>query len=248
MIMKRAWLIGAGALVLAGFAAGAEAEDGKQEAKSFEKEVTTTVKLNYLLYLPEGYEGSTEKYPLVLFLHGAGESGNDLEKVKVHGPPKRVAGGTQFPFVLVSPQAPEFGWKPEVLAALLDEVVATNRIDEDRVYVTGMSMGGAGTFALVAHQPERFAAAAPVCGFVRGGDAAKVAEKSKGVPFWIFHGAKDRVVPVAASRDMKEALGKAGAEVKYTEYPEADHDSWTETYENPEFYEWLLAQKRKGAE
>lgn len=236
-------------LMQAGFCQASQDQAGpKQEPKSFEKAITVTVKLNYLLYLPDGYAESTEKFPLLLFLHGAGESGNDLEKVKLHGPPKLIEAGKKFPFVVVSPQSPEFGWKPETLNALLDEVIANYRIDEDRVYVTGLSMGGAGTFALVALNPDRFAAAAPICGFLRQGDNGRVAERIKGVPLWIFHGAKDRVVPVSGSREIYAALERLGAEVKYTEYPDADHDSWTETYNNPELYTWLLEHKRKRSE
>lgn len=235
-----AWLV-----LAASLNGGQETKETKQEGKTFEKDITVRVKLNYLLYLPVGYAESKEKYPLLLFLHGAGETGSDLEKVKMHGPPKIVEGGKKLPFVVVSPQAPEFGWKPETLDALLDDVIAHNRIDEKRVYLTGLSMGGAGSFALAALRPDRFAAVAPVCGFVRQGDLDKVAEKIKGLPIWIFHGAKDTTVPVAASRNMNEALTKLGAEVKYTEYPEAGHDSWTETYDNQELYDWLLAHEKK---
>ena len=123
------------------------------------------MKLNYLLFLPEGYESSGEKkWPLMLFLHGAGESGNDLEKVKLHGPPKIVGHKKDFPFIVVSPQSPGRGWNPDTLNALLDDVVAHNRVDPDRVYLTGLSMGGFGTWALAAAHPDRFAAIAPICG------------------------------------------------------------------------------------
>lgn len=213
----------------------------KQHAKHFEKEITVQVKLDYLLYLPPGYDKEEKSWPLVLFLHGAGESGQDLNKVKVHGPPKLVEAGKEFPFIVVSPQAPRMGWDAQTLNALLDDVVATHKVDKDRIYVTGLSMGGFGTWALAAAYPDRFAALAPICG---GGNSAD-AKKLKNLPIWVFHGAKDNVVPPSRSENMVKALKEAGANhVKFTLYPNANHDSWTETYNNPEVWEWLLQQKR----
>ena len=213
-----------------------------QQAKTFEKEITTLVKLEYLLSLPADYAKSKKTWPLMLFLHGAGESGNDLMKVKIHGPPKLVETKGPFPFILVSPQSPGRGWNPDVLNALVDSVIREYRVDKDRVYLTGLSMGGYGTWALAAAHPEKFAALAPICGGGNPADAAKLAK----LPIWVFHGAKDPVVPLKRSEEMVEALKAAGGDPKFTVYPEAQHDSWTETYNNPEFYEWLLAQKRTG--
>ncbi|MFL5340355.1 MAG: prolyl oligopeptidase family serine peptidase [Gemmataceae bacterium] len=216
-----------------------KAQAGKQEPKQFEREVTVKVKLNYLLYLPEDYGKEDKAWPLVLFLHGAGESGNDVEKVKKHGPPK-LAEEKKFPFILVSPQSPGRGWEPAGLNALLDDVCAHYKVDPDREYVTGLSMGGFGTWALAAAYPQRFAAIAPICGGGNPADAAKI----KHLPIWVFHGAKDPTVPVARSEAMVKALKEAGAEhVQFTVYPDAGHDSWTETYNNPQFYDWLLKQK-----
>lgn len=216
------------------------AADDPQKEKTFEKEVTIKVKLDYLLALPEGYDTSEKSWPLVLFLHGAGESGQDVQRIKKHGLPKVVADGKTFPFILVSPQSPGRGWNPETLTALLDDVTSKYRVDKDRVYLTGLSMGGYGTWALAAAHPDRFAAIAPICG---GGDP-KSASKLKDLPIWVFHGAKDPTVPVARSEEMVQALKDAGADVKFTVYPEARHDSWTVTYDNPEFYTWLLSHKR----
>src|SRR5216683_2915815 len=220
------------AIVLYG-SAWAKADDKgatpKQQPKHFEKEITVQVKLDYLLYLPPGYDKETKSWPLVLFLHGAGESGQDLNKVKVHGPPKLVEHGKEFPFIVVSPQAPRMGWDVQTLNALLDDVVASHRVDKDRIYVTGLSMGGFGTWSLAAAYPDRFAALVPICG---GGNTAD-AMKLKNIPIWVFHGAKDNVVPPARSQAMVKALEAAGAEhVKFTLYPNANHDSWTETYNN----------------
>jgi predicted peptidase len=213
-----------------------------QAEKSFSKEITITVKLNYLLYLPEGYDSDTSKrWPLMLFLHGAGESGNDLSKVKLHGPPKIVESKKDFPFIVVSPQSPGRGWNPDTLNALLDDLVKNHRVDPDRVYLTGLSMGGFGTWALAAAHPERFAAIAPICGGGNPRDAGKI----KDLPIWVFHGAKDPTVPLRSSQAMVDALKEANApEVKFTIYPDAGHDSWTESYNNPDLYKWFLDHKK----
>jgi predicted peptidase len=213
----------------------------KQVEKSFEKPVTIIVKLKYLLYLPPKYEKSDEKFPLVVFLHGAGETGDDLSKVKKHGPPKLVE-KKDFPFILVSPQAPRLGWNPEALNGLVEDIMANYRVDPDRVYLTGLSMGGYGTWALASSYPGKFAAAVPICG---GGNQV-MASKLKNLPLWVFHGAKDTVVRPSESKTMVDAVKKAGGNVKYTLYPEEDHDSWTKTYNDPEMWKWLLSQKRKS--
>ncbi len=211
-----------------------------QQAKTFEQKITVPAKLEYLLSLPADYAKSRKAWPLVLFLHGSGESGSDLNKVKVHGPPKLVETNGPFPFILVSPQSPGRGWDPAVLNALVDSVIKEYHVDKDRVYLTGLSMGGFGTWTLAAAHPEKFAALAPICGGGNPADAGKLAK----LPIWVFHGAKDTTVPPKRSEEMVEALKAAGGSPKFTLYPEAGHDSWTVTYDNPEFYKWLLAQKR----
>jgi len=214
-----------------------------QHPQSFERAVTKVVGCRYLLYLPRNYGVEKGKrWPLMLFLHGAGERGDDLTLVEVHGPPKLIAKGRDYPFIVVSPQCPTgIWWSLDVLNALLDEIIASYAVDEDRVYVTGLSMGGFGTWGLAIERPERFAAIAPVCG---GGDPWQ-ADRLKGVPAWVFHGAKDGVVPPKKSEEMVEALKKVGGEVEFTLYPDAGHDSWTATYDNPKLYEWLLAHTRR---
>jgi len=199
--------------------------------------------LKYLFYVPEDYAKSRKPWPVVLFLHGAGERGDDLEKVKVHGPPRLAAQGKKLSFIGISPQCPERAWwtsEVDVLKALLDDIAAKYNVDENRVYLTGLSMGGFGTWALAIDQPTRFAAIAPICG---KGDPAKVAVL-KDVPTWVFHGAKDNVVPLKESQVMVDALRAAGGNPKFTIYPEAGHDSWTETYNSEEFWKWLLDQRR----
>jgi len=205
-----------------------------------------SVDCKYLLCVPEGYAESDQPWPLVLFLHGKGERGDDLDLVAVHGPPKHAAAGESFPFILVSPQCPDDDWWTSVrqitaLNALLDDIIDRYRVDEDRVYLTGLSMGGFGTFALATAAPDRFAAMAPIC----GGGEPFAAETMSHIPTWVFHGAQDEVVPLKRSQEMVDALEAAAADVKFTIYPEANHDSWTETYDNPELYEWLLKQRRK---
>jgi predicted peptidase len=195
----------------------------------------------HLLYLPPGYgkDGGGKLWPVVLFLHGMGESGHDLERVKIHGPPKLVSQGKQFPFILVSPQT-DHGWKPSELGQLLDSIESQYAVDRSREYVTGLSMGGFGTWAMLAEFPNRFAAAVMICG---GGDPAKAAS-IKDTPLWVFHGEKDDVVPIERSRADVEALEKLGAEVRFTAYPDAKHDSWTATYSNPKVYRWMLKHRR----
>ncbi len=233
------------AAVRAGEAATAEARSG-QHPQTLTTEATEAREVRYLLYVPPEYTKGDKKWPLVLFLHGLGESGQNLEKVKVHGPPKLIAAGKDFPFLCTSPQCPRGRWwhHPDRLAglvALLDHLQETWRVNPDRVYVTGLSMGGFGTWALASHQPNRFAAIAPICG---KGDPA-TADRIAHIPTWVFHGAKDKVVPPRHSEAMVEALKKAGGHPKLTLYPDARHDSWTRTYANPAFWKWLLAQKRK---
>src|SRR5579871_1870125 len=214
---------------------------GTQQGQSFEKEILVTVKLNYLLYLPKNYEQQSS-WPLLLFLHGSGESGTDLEKVKIHGPPKLIAEGKDLPFIVVSPQSARRGWFAPSLNALVDEVTEKYHVDKSRIYVTGLSMGGYGTWSLAETYPDKFAAIAPICG---GGDPA-YASKLKHLPIWVFHGAKDTAVPLSRSEEMVKALEEAGSKsVNFTIYTEAEHDSWTQTYNNPEFFTWLLKQRRE---
>jgi predicted peptidase len=211
-------------------------------AQSFSTTVTRTVTGQYLLYLPEGYGTDDRAWPLVLFLHGAGERGTDLELVKKHGPPKLIAEGKSFPFIMAAPQCPTGSWwSDDILMGLLDEVEDKYRVDPARIYVTGLSMGGYATWRLAMTQPNRFAAIIPVCG---GGEENQVCA-IKHVPAWVFHGAKDPVVALRESEKLVDSLKACGGNVKFTVYPEAGHDSWTETYNNPDVYDWMLSQSLK---
>ena len=219
-----------------------------QTAQSFHLERKQILAADYLLFLPAGYGADTTKrWPLILFLHGAGERGTNLQIVAKHGPPKIDTSETNFPFIVVSPQCPAGKiWSNDLLLVLLDEIENKYAIDTRRVYLTGLSMGGFGTWSLGLSHPERFAAIAPICG---GGELITplLADKTKltTLPIWAFHGAKDPVVPLEESERMVALMKKYGVkEVKLTVYPEAQHDSWTEAYANPELFAWFLQHSR----
>jgi predicted peptidase len=242
------------ALVVCAFASRVMSADTPAPGKQVPMSTTVKLKsddsdraatLRYLLYLPADYDTNiAAKWPLVLFLHGSGERGEDLEKVKIHGPPKLVSQGKEFPFVLVSPQCPTGSrWNAEELSALVDELARNYRVDLQRLYVTGLSMGGSGTWSLLGGYPDKFAAAMPLCG--RGDVAAT--EKLAKTPAWIIVGGKDRPETVQNCQDMAAALKKAGGETKLTLYPDLPHDCWTVTYNNAEVYEWLLSHKLAAA-
>jgi predicted peptidase len=216
---------------------------GSQHSQMFEKEITKTLSCNYLLFLPEDYGKKKQRWPLIMFLHGAGERGSDLNKVKVHGPPKIIEDQKDFPFIVVSPQCPEDDWwteKVEVLINLLDDIVSRYKVDKERIYLTGLSMGGYGTWSLASAYPERFAAIAPIC----GGGSRAMAMRLKDIPIWVFHGAKDKTVPLKESEEMVNAIRNRGGNVKLTIYPDAGHDSWTETYNNQKLYDWFLEHRK----
>jgi predicted peptidase len=199
----------------------------------------TALSTRYLLYRPA--EDVARPLPLLLFLHGAGERGDNLQLVCQHGIARLLSEGAELPFLVVAPQCPmDERWNTESLLRLLDMVERSEGTDPDRVYVTGLSMGGRGTWSLAIAAPRRFAAIAPVCG---AGDPSAVRVIAR-LPVWAFHGARDPVVPLQRSIEMVEALRACGGNVRLTIYPEAEHDSWTETYANPELYTWLLAQRR----
>lgn len=228
-------------------------------AATFEKEGK---RLLYREIQPEGVDAS-RRYPLVLFLHGAGERGSDNRRQMVHGIKSLVAFSKAYgePCFYLIPQCPEgrqwvkvpWGAKShaipespsEELALALDLVKAKAAewpIDKDRIYITGISMGGYGTWDAISREPGLFAAAIPICG---GGDVA-CAERLKGLPIWVFHGSADEAVPVCRSRNMVEALRRAGGRVLYHEYPGAGHNVWSRTYDNAVVLRWLFDQRKSG--
>ena len=216
-------------------------DDGGQQPHTFRWSRPHAGELRYLLFLPAAYAVHLQRWPLLLFLHGAGERGHDLQRVKRHGVAKIVEEQPAFPFLVVSPQCPPTeAWRPEPLLALLDEIEQHYDVDPERRYVTGLSMGGFGTWAVALAAPDRFAAIAPICG---GGDPARVGA-IRHLPVWAFHGARDPIVPLQRSVEMVMALRQCGGNVRFTVYPEAGHDAWTATYANPELYTWFLAHTR----
>lgn len=220
-------------------------KDVNQTAQSLELK-NDRGSLEYWLFLPKGYDASdqTKPWPLMIFLHGHGERGDNLNKVKLWGPPKRAEKEPDFPFVLVSPQLPDkyHSWQVSQLEQLVEHSVESLNVDPDRVYLTGLSMGGRGSWALAAKTPERFAAVIPIC----GGGKPRTASQLLNVPIWAFHGDADRVVPVDETKEMVKSIKEQGGEkVKMTIYPGVNHNSWSRTYANPEIYQWLLKQRRK---
>lgn len=207
-------------------------------------------KLDYLFSLPLQYNSEGSDWPLILFLHGAGERGDDLRLLKKHGIPKVVDEMTDFPFITVSPQCPENDWwlnRLPDLRFLVDSIVEQYRVDSSRLYLTGLSMGGFGTWHMAVEYPELFSAIAPICGGGLGilGFPERVAE-IKDLPVWAFHGEKDNIVSIEESRVLVRTLKEFGAHPMLTIYPDAGHDSWTETYSNPELYEWFINNRKSS--
>ncbi len=210
-----------------------------QTAQTFTKDGK---QLKYWLWLPKS--APAEGAPLLLSLHGSGERGDDLEKVKKHGPVKLVETLPDAqPFILVTPQCPAGQrWDIDLLRDLVEEVAARHGADRSRLTLTGLSMGGYATWAMTAKYPDLFAAALPICGGGNPDEAAKI----KHLPIRVYHGAKDEAVPIERSREMVAALKKAGAtDVELTVFPDLAHDSWTPVYADPETYAWLLKQRKK---
>jgi predicted peptidase len=210
-----------------------------QTSKLFKAKLTKNVALPYLLYKPDTAKG---KLPLVMFLHGAGERGNDLDLVKIHGIPKLIEQEKEFPFIAVSPQCPKDSWwtlEHEALKALLETIVKTHPVNTRRIYLTGLSMGGYGTWYMGGLYPKTFAALAPVCG---GGNL--IVGRQLTAPVWAFHGDKDEVVPLDESQRMVKIVKKAGGNAKLTVYKNVGHNSWDKAYSNPKLYEWLLSHKK----
>lgn len=220
-------------LCLAAWMPSAEAQ---QTTQKFVQETS------YLLSLPQGYAAdTTARWPLMIFLHGSGEAGADITKVKVHGPPKLIEKGKQFPMIVVSPQSDvSWGWDVEMLYKMLQDIKQRYRVNADKVYLTGLSMGGFGTFSLAMKYPDEFAAIAPVCG---GGDSSQ-AWKLRHLPVWAFHGAKDDVVPPAGSKNLTDAAKRYNSDVHFTLYPDANHNSWDTTYNYDSLYHWFLSKSR----
>ncbi len=216
-------------------------------------------RLPYRLRLPSNFDSKKGPYPLLIFLHGAGERGTDNRAQLVHGKPLMEQAADRYGCLVVAPQCPPeklwagHHWSDEnlsltaqpsgpmrLLMKLIDQMETDYPIDSDRVYIMGLSMGGFGTWDAIQRYPERFAAAAPICG---GGDPALV-ERIKNTPIWAFHGEIDSVVPVSRSRRMVDGLKKLGGKIRYSEYPGVYHGSWNNAFAEPELLDWMTGQKR----
>ena len=243
-----------------------------QTTHRFERTLTRTVGYEYLLALPNGYAANVEKrWPMLLFLHGSGERGSDVWLVAKHGPPQLLRKETPAPanetteardrrqaatqaladnFIVVSPQCPNgVWWDDDAVGALVDEIAAKHRVDSQRLYLAGLSMGGFGTWSYAMKNPGRFAAIVAICGGGEPSTVRRIARTRKAeltsLGIWVFHGAKDPTVPLEESMVMVDTLKKIGVtDLQFTVYPEAKHDSWTETFNNPELYAWLLRHER----
>lgn len=240
-----------------------------QDLSLYQKKIFVQGKdsLRYRMLLPEHYDGS-KKYPLILFLHGAGERGNDNEIQLVHGADLFLRQDIRrdFPAIVVFPQCPvnsswasfkittdssgkrnfalENNLPPTtpmlLLEALVDRLTQDLSIDKKRMYVGGLSMGGMGTFEITRRNPKLFAAAFPICGATDPSTAATVKKMS----WWIFHGAKDDVVPPQSSTQMAEALRKLKADVRFTLYPEANHNSWDSAFAEKDLLPWMFSKRK----
>jgi predicted peptidase len=203
---------------------------------------TVTSRVRYLAFVPKSYASKGPGVPLILFLHGSGERGTDLEKVKAWGPPAIAAKNPEFPFLVIAPQLDDGeAWHALALKGLLDQVLAKYNVDRSRVYLTGLSLGGYGAWDLAIRYPQYFAALAPIC----GGGIARAAGSLRSLPTWVFHGKKDDAVPEEESARMVEALKAAGGNVKYTVLPEGGHvDAWVHAYDKAGLFDWFLEQRK----
>ncbi|WP_394749447.1 carboxylesterase family protein [Spongiimicrobium salis] len=210
-----------------------------------EIETVTVEKLAYYLYYPQAYEvNENESFPLLLFLHGGGEAGGTLSEVKSNGPPKLIAEGKQFPYLILAPQNPHKRkwWNTQAIMQLLDTVVKTNRVDPKRIYLTGLSRGGSAAWELAVQYPDKFAAMAVVCGMTPVPYASWL---DKDMPIWVFHGEDDASIPVSESDEMVKKLKAMGRNVTYTRYKGVGHNAWEKAYANEELYEWFVQYERK---
>ena len=212
----------------------------------------------YVVFVPHDYKGD-KAYPLILFLHGAGETGTDgVKQTKVGLGPAIKKKEKSFPFIAVFPQSQKRNWSADSndgkrALAILAEVQKNYKVDSKRIYLTGLSMGGYGTWSLAAKYPERWAAIAPICGGVflgkdakdRADKLKKIAEKIKDIPCWCFHGDADKAVSVERSRELISALKEAGGQPIYTEYAGVGHNSWDRAYGTAKLYDWFLKHKSK---
>ncbi len=222
-----------------------QACSGQSRLIDAEQETVVRETFSYYLYYPDNYESvADEKFPLLLFLHGGGESGDTLQTLKRSGPPKLIAGGKKFPFLILAPQNPERKkwWNTRAVAQLLDTIIAHNKVDPKRIYITGLSRGGGAAWEMAVQYPEKFAAMAVVCGMAPLPYASWI---DKNMPIWVFHGEEDESVPISESENMVRKLKSMGHDIQFTRYAGVGHDSWVRAYNTEALYEWFLKQQRK---
>ena len=224
----------------------AQSCSGQSKARLVDAELKTVIEesFSYYLYFPEQYEEEKDReFPLLLFLHGGGESGDSLVAIKRNGPPKLITQGKKFPFLILAPQNPhrKKWWDTKALVQLLDTIIANNHVDKDRIYLTGLSRGGGAAWELVVQYPEKFAALAVVCGMTPVPYASWI---DKDLPIWVFHGEEDKSIPISESETMVSRLKSMGYNVKFTRYPGVGHDSWVPAYNTEGLYDWFMEQKR----
>ena len=218
------------------------------QSQLIEGEENTTVyeTLRYYLYYPEDYnQDEGAQFPLLLFLHGGGESGQDLEALKTNGPPKLLAEGKQFPFLVLAPQHPypKKWWNIRAVMDLLETVLSENRIDRDRIYLTGLSRGGSAAWELAVQYPDTFAAMMVVCGMTPVPYAHWI---NKDLPIWVFHGALDKVIPIDHSEKMVAKLREMGYPVRFTRFEDVAHNAWERAYATEEVYSWFMTHSKKN--
>lgn len=222
--------------------------ESNEREETFAKQSVKTFSGSYLLYLPDHYAQEPQKtWPVLLYLHSYDARGQDLQKLKQEGLPSVLRTGKKLPFIVVAPLCPlddwwDSRWSVENVNVLLDELLEKYRGDASRVYLTGWSMGGAGTWRLASSYPTRFAAIAPVS--ARG--QTRYVASLKNTPVWAFHGDEDTTVPLGESQKMVSALQSIGGNVQLTVLPHTDHDAWPQVYNKPELYDWLLKYSTKG--
>ncbi len=216
--------------------------DSNEREETFTRKSAITFSGSYLLYLPDHYsEQPPKNWPILLYLHSSDARGQDFQKLKQEGLPYVLRTGTKIPFIVVAPLCSpdewwDSHWSVENLSALLDEILEKYHGDSRRIYLTGWSMGGAGTWKLASSYPTRFAAIAPIS----GKSQTKYVVPLRNTPVWAFHGAEDTTVPVVESQKMVDALQNIGGTARLTIFPHTDHEAWPQVYSDPQFYDWLL--------
>jgi predicted peptidase len=242
-IYPRVFVVGVAAILSVAVLVPTGSAEPGQQIHSIQREVPHKVDLQYLLFLPKDYEKSAKQWPLILYLHGGSPRGEDISQMKRWGLTGKVEADPNFPFIVVSPQchSGEIWTDVDALASILDEVASNHRVDPDRVYVTGHSMGGRGALYAAYRMPDRFAAVvslAPVSLITAWGG------KLANIPLWLLHGTNDQFTPLKEVEELVRAAETAGGHPQLTVLPERDHYI-LDVYDRPDLYKWIAEQKRK---